>query len=169
MMLNISRRRFLHILEMFCKHLVSTSSQQQRHQEVELQHGVGRQDSLPMLQEWWPDPILSQNASGHTSFAGIGKNTALATWKVYDEITSAFIALSSMPTEDRLNSNVPACVHAVATVNATSHRHAVDSSLTYWWANSILHPYQCHNGCHSSKYLLIDSGHLENGSHLGFF
>ena len=36
-----------------------------------------------------------------SSFAGIGKNTEWATWKVYDEITSAFVALSSMPTEDR--------------------------------------------------------------------
>jgi len=60
-----------------------------------------------MLQEWWPDPILSQNASGRTSFAGIGKNTAWATWKVYDDITSAFVALSSMPTEDRLKEIMP--------------------------------------------------------------
>ena len=42
-----------------------------------------------------------------SSFAGRGKNTAWATWKVFEEITPAFVALSSMPTEDRLKDMMP--------------------------------------------------------------
>jgi len=49
-----------------------------------------------------------------SSFAGRGKNTAWATWKVYDEITSAFVALSSMPTEDRLKKIMPEIERFVA-------------------------------------------------------
>ena len=47
-------------------------------------------------------------------FAGRGKNTAWTTWKVCDEITSAFVALSSRPSEDRLMEIMPAIEHFVA-------------------------------------------------------
>ena len=39
--------------------------------------------------------------------AGRGKNTAWATWKGSEEITPAFVALSSVPTEDRLKDMMP--------------------------------------------------------------
>jgi len=45
---------------------------------------------------------------------GIDKNTAWATWKVYDEIISAFIALSLVPREDRLKEIMPEIEHFVA-------------------------------------------------------
>jgi len=49
-----------------------------------------------------------------SSFVGIDKNTAWATWKVYDEITSAFVALSLVPREDRLKEIMPEIEHFVA-------------------------------------------------------
>ena len=42
-----------------------------------------------------------------SSFAGRDKTTVWATWKVLEEITPAFVALISMPTEDRLKDIMP--------------------------------------------------------------
>jgi len=64
-----------------------------------------------------------------SSFAGIGKNTAWATWKVYDEITSAFVALSSMPIEDRLTEIMPDIERFVALMyDRTSTRLTVNEA-----------------------------------------
>jgi len=41
-------------------------------------------------------------------FAGRGKNTAWATWQVSDDVTSAFVALSSTPTAETLTEIMPA-------------------------------------------------------------
>ena len=43
------------------------------------------------------------------SFSGRGKSTVWATWKVLEENTPAFVALGSMPTEDKLKKIIPSC------------------------------------------------------------
>ena len=54
-------------------------------------------NSVPCLYRVWSDLFVRWQR----------KNTGWATWKVFEEITPAFVALSSMPTEDRLKNMMP--------------------------------------------------------------